>query len=105
MTPLPAGLCKEETFKNPKSVKQLILMEFFKNKSIEWNLHVDSTPGPHHCDMILGCDIMSELRITLNFKDQMMTWDDLTINTKDAESLLDLLDPVNDFFWSNNHLI
>ena len=53
--------------------------------------------------MILGHDIMSELRITLNFKDQTMTWDDLTINMKDPESLLDLLDPVNDFFWSNNH--
>ena len=53
--------------------------------------------------MILGSDIMSELRITLNFKDQTMTWDDSTINMKDPESLLDLLDPVNDFFWSNDH--
>ena len=52
--------------------------------------------------MILGRDIMSELGITLNFKDQTMTWDDSTINMKDPESLLDLLDPVNDFFWSNN---
>ena len=31
-----------------------------------------------------------------------MTWDDSTINMKDPESLPDLLDPVNDFFWSNN---
>ena len=53
--------------------------------------------------MILGHDIMSELRSTLNFKDQTMTWDDLTIDMKDPESLPDLLDPVNDFFWSNNH--
>ena len=53
--------------------------------------------------MILGHDIMSELRITLNFKDQMMTWDDLTIHMKDPESLPDLLDPVNDFFWKNDH--
>ena len=80
-----------------------ILKEFFENKSIEWNLHVDSTPGPHHYDMILGHDIMSELRITLDFKDQTMTWDDLTINMKDPKSLPDLLDPVNDFFWSNDH--
>ena len=57
----------------------IILKEFFDKKSIEWNLHVDSTPGLHRYDMILGCDIMSELRITLNFKDQMMTWDDSTI--------------------------
>ena len=52
--------------------------------------------------MILGHDIMSELRITLDFKDQTMTWDDSTINMKDPESLLDLLDPLNDFFWNND---
>ena len=27
-----------------------------------------------------------------------MTWDDLTIDMKDPDSVLDLLDPVNDFF-------
>ena len=45
---------------------------------------------------------MSELGITLNFKDQTMTWDDLTIHMKDPESLPDLLDPVNGLFWNNN---
>ena len=53
--------------------------------------------------MILHHDIMSELRIMLDFKDQTMTRDDSTINMKDPESLPDLLDPVNDFFWSNDH--
>ena len=43
-----------------------------------------------------------ELGITLNFKDQMMTWDDSIIHMKDPKSLPDLLDPVNDFFWNNN---
>ena len=52
--------------------------------------------------MILGHDVMSELRIMLNFKDQTMTWDDLTINTKDPESFPELLDSVNDFFWNND---
>ena len=33
--------------------------------------------------MILGHDIMSELGITLDFKDQTMTWDDLIIHMKD----------------------
>ena len=45
---------------------------------------------------------MSELGITLDFKDQTMTWDDSTINMKDPESLPDLVDPVNDSFWSND---
>ena len=53
--------------------------------------------------MILGHDVLSELKIMLDFKDQTMTWDDLTISMKDPESLADLLDPINDFFWSNNH--
>ena len=79
-----------------------ILKEFYENKSIEWNLHVDSTPSPHRYDMILGRDVMSELGIMLDFKDQTMTWDDSTINMKDPESFPELLDPVNDFFWNNN---
>ena len=80
-----------------------ILNELFKNKSIEWNLHVDSTPGPHRYDMILGRDVLSELGITLDFIDQTMTWDDSTMRMKDPESFLDLLDPINDFFWSIDH--
>ena len=53
--------------------------------------------------MILGHNVMSELGITLHFKDQTMTWDDSTIRIKDPESFPDLLDPINDFFWSNTH--
>ena len=84
---------KGGNFQTSKKCKTtFILKEFFENKSIEWNLHVDSSPGPHHYDMILGHDIMSELRITLDFKDQTMTWDDSTISMKDPESLPDLLD-------------
>ena len=60
------------------------------------------TPGPHCYDMILGHDIMSELRTTLDFKDPTMTWDDLTINMKDTESLPDLLNPINDLFLNND---
>ena len=85
-----------------KCKTSFILKEFYEYKSIKWNLYVDSTPGPHCYDMILGCNIKSELRIMLYFKDQTMTWDDSTINMKDPESLPELLDPVNDFFWNNN---
>ena len=95
---------KGGNFQTSKKCKTtFILKEFFKNKSIEWNLHVDSTPGPHCYDMILGHDIMNELGIMLDFKDQTMTWDDSTVHMKDPESLPDLLDPVNDFFWNNDH--
>ena len=52
--------------------------------------------------MIIGHNVMSELGITLDFKDQTMTWDDSTINMKHPESLPELLDPVNYFIWNNN---
>ena len=97
MPPL-TGLQKEETFKCPKCKTTFILKEFYENKSIEWNLHVDSTPGPHCYDLIIGRNVMSELGIM----DQTMTWDDSTINMKDAESFPELLDPVNDFFRTND---
>ena len=56
-----------------------ILKEFHENKSIELNLHVDSTPGPHCYDMIIGRNVMGELGISLNFEEQTMFWDDSTI--------------------------
>ena len=52
---------------------------------------------PHRYDITIGRDVMSELGITLDFKDQIMTWDDSTINMKDQKSFPELLDPVNDF--------
>ena len=92
-------ITKGRNFQTSKMCKTtFILKEFFENKSIKWNLHVDSTPGPHRYDMILGHNVLSKLGITLNFKDQTMTWDDSTISMKDPESLADLLDPINDFF-------
>ena len=54
--------------------------------------------------MIIGRNVMGELGITLDFKDQMMTWDDSTINMKDPESFPELLDPVNDFFLEQRSL-
>ena len=41
-------IMKGGNFQTSKKCKTtFILKEFFENKSIEWNLHVDSTPGPH----------------------------------------------------------
>ena len=71
-------------------------------KVIYWVQQVNSTPGPHRYDMILGHDVLSELGITFDLMDQTITCNDLTIRMKDPESFPDLLDPVNDFFWSNN---
>ena len=46
-------ITKGGNFHSSKKCKTtFILKEFYENKSIEWNLHVDSTPGPHCYDMI-----------------------------------------------------
>ena len=61
-------ITKGGNFQTSKKCKTtFILKEFYENKSIEWNLHVDSTPGPRRYDIILGHDVMSELGIMLNF--------------------------------------
>jgi hypothetical protein len=77
---------KGGNFQTSKKCKTtFILDEFFESKSIEWNLHFDSTSGPHWYDMILGHDVMSELRISLNFKEQRMSWDDSMVRMKDRD--------------------
>ena len=76
------------------------LNEFYENHQVEWNFHVDSSPGPYRYDMIvISHDLLSELGILLDFKIQMMTWDESTIKMKDPEILSQLLAPINDFYW------
>jgi hypothetical protein len=49
--------------------------------------------------MIIGHDLMSQLRIILDFDRQTMTWDESTIKMKEYEDLLDIDSPVNEFYW------
>jgi len=94
---------KGGNFQTSKKCKTtLILNELYENKSIEWNLYVDSTAGPHCYDMILGHDILSELGISLDFKEQMMMWEDSMVHMKDPNSLQDLMSSVLDFYWSDD---
>jgi hypothetical protein len=41
---------------------------------------------------------MSEHGITLEFKDQLMTWDETTINLKESDMLSELFSPINELF-------
>ena len=49
--------------------------------------------------MIIGRDLMSQLGIILDFDGQTMTWEESTVKMKDYEELLDILLPVNEFYW------
>jgi hypothetical protein len=67
------------------------LNDFFENKQIEWKFHVNSSPGPHKYDMIIG--------ITLDFKQQSMSWDESMISMKNPDILDEFMSNVNEFFW------
>jgi hypothetical protein len=47
-----------------------ILNEFYESKVIVWILQIDQTFGPHQYDMIIGRDLMSQLRIICDFDGQ-----------------------------------
>ena len=84
-------LTKGGTFHASGKCKMIfILNEFYKSKVIEWILHVDKTFGPHGYDMIIGHDLMSQLRIILNFDGQTMTWEESTIKMKEYKDLSDI---------------
>jgi hypothetical protein len=53
-----------------KCIMNFILNEFYENRVIEWTLYVNKTSNPHQYDMIIGCDLMSQLGIILNFDGQ-----------------------------------
>ncbi len=58
----------------------MILPEFFKTWSLD-KLTARLFQADCHYDAIIGCDVLNQLGIMLNFKDKVMFWDD----AKDAE--------------------
>ena len=61
-----------------------MMPEFHKNKAIEWNAHV--TTQPMHYDIILGEDLLRELGLIINFKEETITWEDATVAMRALES-------------------
>jgi hypothetical protein len=49
--------------------------------------------------MIIGCDLMSQLGIILDFDGQTLTWDKSTIKMKEYKDLPNTTSPVNKFYW------
>ena len=46
------------------------LPEIDHNKTIYWKVHVDSSNGPNRYDMIIGRDLMKEIKCVLDFDDE-----------------------------------
>jgi hypothetical protein len=62
------------------------LPEFFLNKTIEFKVHVDKNNVHANAtdDMIIGRDLISELKLVLDFETQCISWDsiDQPMNTQ-----------------------
>jgi hypothetical protein len=82
-----------------KCTMNFILNEFYKSQFIEWILHVNKTFGPHQYNMIIGHDLMSQLRIILDFDGQTIMWNESTIKMKECKDLFNISSPINEFYW------
>ncbi len=75
------------------------LPEFFQNRTIDWKVHVDSSPGPHRYDMIIGRDLLREMGITLDFSQHAIIWDNASILMKDYGTLENKIKQAPEFHW------
>lgn len=58
--------------------------ELYNDRVIEWKVHIAKDTGIY--DAVIGRDLLRELGITLNFKDNTVTWDDSTIHMRSQSS-------------------
>jgi predicted aspartyl protease len=63
---------------------QFTMPELYDDRVIEWIVHVAKDTG--HYDAVIGRDLLRELGITLNFKDNTVKWDDSTIHMRSQTS-------------------
>ena len=76
---------------NKKSRIEFKLPEFSHSKTITWNVHVDETTNNEtaHYDMVIGTDLLSELKIRLDFATHEIEWDDVTVSMKQKGTVSD----------------
>jgi hypothetical protein len=69
------------TFDTTKKAQvQFILPELHEGRTIVYKAHIAKQLGRY--DMILGRDLLKELGIKLDFGDETVTWDEMTIPMK-----------------------
>ena len=73
------------SFRTKQKVEvNIALPELSNNRTICAHVHVTSTLNEF--DMIIGRDLLSEIGITLNFKEHSIQWDDIEIPMKPANA-------------------
>jgi hypothetical protein len=76
----PAG----EMETRQKCRAQFTIPELHDNRLIEWNVHLTKDLGSY--DMIIGRDIIQDLKIIINYSTQTIIWDDVDIPLKERDS-------------------
>jgi hypothetical protein len=77
----PAGNLKT----THKCTSAFVLPEFFRDRMIEWDLHVSADLGAY--DMIIGRDILSALGIKFDFTSMTIEWEQACVPMKDSEAV------------------
>ena len=75
----PAG----EMRTNKECTAQFTIPELHDDRVIQWQCHVHDNLGGY--DMILGRDILRELKIDIQFSDDTIHWDEASIPMKDRD--------------------
>ena len=63
---------------------QFTMPELHDNRMIQWNVHVTKDLGNY--DMIIGRDLISDLKMEINFNDNILVWDEHSIPLKDRDA-------------------
>ena len=68
------------------------LPEFSMSKVIQWECHVDTKTLHKNAqyDMIIGADLLSELKMEINFNTQPIIWEGIEIPMKDKHIISDI---------------
>ncbi len=66
-----------------------MLINELKLKLITWSVYVNDSMTYFNYDRIIGCDLLKELDIILDFGAVMMIWHDVSVPMKDLEASME----------------
>ena len=63
--------------------------EFSHNRTVVWTAHVNEMTDPKKAqyDMIIGTDLMSALKIQLDYSSKTIIWDNVSVSMKQRGTL------------------
>jgi len=73
---------------------KFVLPEFHPQRLIEWTFSV--TEMPLNYDMIIGRDLLSRLKMKIDFESECIEWDDVSVPMKDIET------PFQDIYYGQD---